>query len=445
MNSNPRFTPISFVLVVCALAPASRSHAQKMEFPPGVKLPREAPAAAQLPVGVSAFALEVDWTAPLLSASLIIGPPGATEPGARWDRVAPDDLKLQLSEAVAGSAPGSWKTALDTEIPEPLTAEEKKRRINADFQINPPPRPTAPSSNDPSVRVGGILPWFFEGARNDPDPVSPLGEGSARVAVRWVGRAAQWIDQPPALDFRDRFLMSSLDPLTGHGYFIIVTNRTAARLQFSFLSGWVKTAFPPNAWLAVHSMGPQSLVTMKDWRLAPPPDPPAIERAGAVLVLRKARAGDLVDFARVDPVRLRASSSQGRHLPGSAVSGLLWPTPLRPTLWMSRPPEDQSIAATFEIRLAHPRAVQMIRLIYPEAIGFSSHFNAGEIKVTLDGAERSQSIPTFSIKNPPGAYSTIALSESRMISGVILEFVHPSQLDAPSPARLAALQILGEL
>ena len=243
-NENNIFVRFIAVAVLGAgLAQAPR--AAEPTMPPGVKLPRTLPAADRVPVGVTIKALEVDWTNPLLSARLELGLAADRERPVSWGRIdedRPQSIRIQLAEPVRSER--GWGLALKAELP-----RARRGRTGSPARgprIDPPTVPTATQGPNDNVRVGGIAPWFFAGPRAEagPQAVSPLGEGSSRVDVRWLGDAEDWRAQPPDFQINPIVLLSTFDPVTGLSVFYSIENQTGSRLALSYVTGWIAAAAP---------------------------------------------------------------------------------------------------------------------------------------------------------------------------------------------------------
>ncbi|MBI3737048.1 hypothetical protein HY256_11115 [Candidatus Sumerlaeota bacterium] len=440
-----------YLLLLAFLLPVRPLRADEPVLPPGVGILDKIPAAGQIPPGVSVYALEVDWTDPMLAPPRIeLGLESSGGPPALWGKIAPDALKIQLVEPE--ETDGGWELPLEVQIPTG-EAEEPARGRTA---IDPAPAESAPVAPDrDQLRVGGICPWFFLGptAAMDPDPPSPLIEGSASVGVRWLGHPGDWERHPAELDLKDQWLMSSLDPVSRRTTFFLVVNKTGKEIKRENLNSWIKAAFPrPQVWLAIHSIGPRVAVGMKDWRLGETkldraPTSGKVERAGALLILEKIKPGKPVDWTRIGQPVITTSATQPGYTEQAAISGPIWPLPLRPPVWMSgENPAGPDATPWFEIRLPQARPVRMIRLIHASAAGWSEQFNPAVLQLTLKEEDQSPFAEPIQIKKIVSDTTSIRFGDERKIQSVRIEFIRTTTIGpANIPARLARLQLIGPL
>jgi hypothetical protein len=366
--------------------------------------------------------------------------------------VSSEGLKIQLAEPVWNEN-DSWELPLDAALAADPPSAPSRKEFEIDPEDHAAPDPLPPGQD--LVRIGGIAPWFFDGPRirADWEPVTPLRLGSSRVGVRWLGRPEEWAQRPPAEDLRDSFLLSTFDPLSGKSLFLLAVNLTNRRLPSSHLGGWLAAALDSRRqWLALHAIGEMVIVGQDQWRLGETattraPMSGKIERAGVVLILDEVGPGELVDWARLTPASFSCSPTNPNLAPEEVISGRLWPTSVKPAVWMSategvRTGEPPCI----EIRLQEERPVTEIRLAYAQAAGWSEHFNPGKVRLRFEERQRTNGTPMIELNEIAGPLSVIRLAAPRMLEAVKVEFIEPTQMNLPSaPARLAALQLLGPL
>lgn len=479
-------------------------------MPPGVRVLDAPPAARDIPVGVAVAAIEVDWTHPLLRARVVKADMSGGLP-ERWGKIAPDALKIQLIEptregadaARAGGDAGGegddrdrkadkrqsnrkresekresennkpknsqtrddahWRMPLACEIPPPpddLRPSRSDRRV----RINPEAPPTA-SPGRPArdcARVGGLAPFFYTGptARADESFIEPEAAGSTRVDVRWLGHPADWQTRPPDLEFKDSLLLASSDPESGKSTFLLVYNSTAEALPASFLGDWLELALPPDAWLALHSVGREARVGLKDWRLGEigsdqrGPTEGKSELLGAALVLDELAPGGQVDWARMGGVATRASSTEVFHAPENVASGRSWPAPLSPNaLWSGGAGREvggaggaEESGPWIELRLREARPVRELRLLFAGAAGWSPQFNPRRALLTIerDGDSGGADGRPIELKDFPAGRATLRWPVEERIKAIRLSFPEPAGQNAPgAPARLQAVQMWG--
>ncbi len=441
------------LIVAIFVVEASVASADGMpEFPPGVTLASEFPGSKKFPIGVEIHAVEVDWTNPRLKARVVVGIEEDRGAAAAWNIIAPNSLKIQLAQPI--ETENEWVLDADVEIPDDKFASPRDSK-RKEVELNPEPASTAslgsPEIRD-QVRVGGILPWFFAGptADTDADPVSPLIEGSSRVGVRWLGHPPDWKERTPTFEFLDPLLLSFLDPLTGHCHFLLVVNRSNRRLPASHLTDWITASWPQRVWIAVHCLGPQTRVGMGAWRLGDSgteraPQIRGVERLGAALILEKQTSEDAEDWGRIERSTITASSSIPNHPPESVVSGLLWPVLLRPSAWVaSQSSEGPKENSWIEIALDRARPIESIRLIQASAVGWSEHFNPGEIELRWRDVQSGRLSEPLEILSADRPYNTIRFSAPKLMDRVRIEIKNPSKGNANSiSARLAGVQFIG--
>lgn len=402
-------------------------------LPPGVTVPEASAGAGMVPREVRIYEVDVDWTHAELRATLV---PGA---GGREGAAEANSRELHITLSLP-SAEG--------EGDEPATeyAEKPKAgRATGAYELHQPEIRDTDRGPD-QVRVGGIVPWTYVGAgvAGEPGWNAALIEGSGSVGLQWLGKVEAWIEAPPRVQFRDRILLSTLNPMTGQGQFLLVVGLTGRPLRLDVLTPWLAEAIPGHYLLAVHGGGKGVGIRQGDWKIEGEGALGTAQRGGGELVLSAREPGAAFDLARLASTRVTASSREFAYPPGQAVSGRLWPVALRPSVWMSRPPERETDeAAWYELELAEAQPVERVRLIHAGAAGWSADFNPGLVRVWV--YERSSGEPSLGVEvRPEGAdVSTIEFSSPRMVSRVKVEWLEASGADVPSPARLMAIQVWG--
>ncbi len=416
-------------------------------FPPGVVIPDEITNAAKLPPGVEAFALEVDWTNPRLTARIEFGIELPGDSPRRWDRIAPDALKIQIAQPRDGEE--GW------EIWPPVS--RKKNSENSD-KGSPRLHDLREKPNADRVRIGGVPLWAFAGptAERDDDPPATEIEPGTEAQALWLGHPADWKSNPPDILLgEDPWFLSVFDSATGISTFYLLLNTTDDEYVAKNLETWIEAEFQlDHLWLALHHVGPQVIVGMGEWRLGQTdsrrePTAGKIERAGAVLILEEAGPNDLVDWARIEHPAFSTSSTHPEYAEDNLVGGLLWPQPLHPRVWMSGEnleADKENATVWLEMRLPDSRPVSRINIIYAGAAGWSDDFNPGALRVWIKEKERAifpQAIEFNDIGKP---MSSLRFPDPKMISEVRIEFIDPSRNgNKSSPARLAAIQLWGPL
>lgn len=422
--------------------------AQPPPFPPGVTLLEESPGKELMPSSLEVYSLAVDWTHPLLRVRLELGLQPGDEVPMRWTEVARDAFKVQLVEPVL--VEDAWRLALDAELPGPKPDARRGK-----IAIDPQDAPAASTGFDwpDQVRIGGVVGWAAHGARalraiNAPPPVI---DGSARVNVRWLGHPSEWTDRPPDFNLDSSWMISVFDSLSGRGEFHQLINRSGRPVPPKDLHDWVLAAWPErHVWLAIHSVGEQVMAGIGDWRLGEgevsrAPTSGKIERLGAVLVLESVKPGEPVDWARLAPVSFSASPTMPDHEPEKVITGLLWPSPLRPIAWASsNEGKDIEIAPYIELNFQEAQTINRVRIMHASAAGWSRHFDPLEFQLRLVSKDAPIMPEPIVIKTISDSDTVVELAESQIISVVRIEFTKPSGMDHPrSPARVAALQAWG--
>lgn len=438
------FFSIAFAAVFAASPATAQPPSGPGSLPPGVTVLASPPAALSMPVDIGVDAIQIDWTHPLLRVRVESGLAPEAGIAERWDDFAaarPGSFLIQLAEPLRGEVPS--RLALGADLPPPAPRRAQREAI----RVDPEPAPTAAPGAANHVRAGGIAPWILDGPalRAAGEPASPLIEGSARVDVRWLGRVEDWRRSPPDLILTDRMILSLFDPVSGRGWFVLLTNRSVNRaLPLSRLTEWLEAAFAPHVWAAAHAAGPQSIIGQGAWRLGTLDERTGVERAGAVLVLRAAGPGEPIDWARLGTPRLKASSYARDFPPERVTDGLLWPVPFAPPVWESRSTGSEAgRLATLEVELPAAREIEVIRLIYGGAAGWSSHFNPAQVRLVIRGTGRGAGLAPIVIENPPGDTTTVRFDRPTPIESVRIEFTRPSRSGLPEPARLMAVQLIG--
>lgn len=433
-----------FFLVLCIEA-SEVFAADKPSLPPGVSVLPSPPAAESIPAGVQIDAMEVDWTSPRLRVRFALGSTSEERPLPQlWSSFArehPASVLIQLSEPVEES--GVWRTAQEAVGPGDDPAPS--RRSNP-ARMDTREREAAPAGSRDRVHVGGIAPWIVAGPALDAsgEPVSPLIAGSGRVDVRWLGRPADWRDNPPNLRVGSHLILSAFDPTRGRTLFLLFSRRSAEFPSLRTLTPWVMAAFPSHFWLALHSEGRSAIIGQGEWRLGEEVPESKPDRVGAVMILEAAGDKDLIDWARGQEARFVASSALQDFPPENLASGLLWPVPMRPPVWSSQPPlSGRPEIPWIRVDLRGGRPVQKVVLVYAGAAGWSPDFNPGEIKVSLLPSGQREFEEIARMKGSEKAYSLLRFPIPRPADSIKIEFPAPNRMDFPGPARLMAIQLLG--
>ena len=353
--------------------------AEPPPLPPGVQL-IALEDIARPPIGYAAEWIEVDWTHPLLRVEAIDGLPADRGVPIEWTKSltdAPDALQIQLIEPVEPTdVDERWRLAL------PMTLSGS---VGAG-SVGPPPSALmeAPPEDNGIVVGSSYLPWNPIGPALErmPEWNSPLPPDGARLGVRWLGRARD-LDRTTTTTWPARCLFSVFSPETGRTRFGLVVHEQGGLIRLGDLVVWLKSLVTTREWLAIHSVSHQAIVGIDAFRLTVPPHPRRVERVGGAIRLRGLRAGDPVDWLRLKGCKITASTYQRDFPPQNLVTGLLWPNPLDPSVWINRPSSEGHDAPWIEVEFATSRPIDRVSIIWPNAAGWSSGFNPGHAVLVI--------------------------------------------------------------
>jgi hypothetical protein len=448
---------IAFIALVVWVSMSGDAAAQRgPELPPGVELLTELPGREYLPPGVLIHVIEVDWTEPLLSVGVEAGLAAGNVRDRGGDR---DDARAEVRIQVATAR---WRgegggTKLRVKIPEAeggAAGRDAGARKSASrgaepggYKLDAGRRPTARFTGENEVRIGGIAPWTYAGpgVAELPGWSNVVAEGSAAAGLQWLGTFAQWLRTPPPVAIQDRVLLSSLNPMTGQGRFLLVVNGTGRYLRLDALTDWMQQNVGSQQLVAVHADGPEIEIAQGGWRLSGQAEVPRSSGPGAVVVLGRRETGDRVDVGRLFG-SVQATSREFAYPPDQVLSGRLWATGLRPSIWMSRPMESGAgEGPRLTLQMAQAREVEEIQLIHAEAAGWSGDFNPRRFQVRLYGQNSLDAPVVIDCETAGEPVTRIRLNASRSVAEVGIEWSQPTAFDVPAPARLMGLQAWGRL
>lgn len=415
------------VILLLALAWPVGAFAQTAapELPPGVSPIKPT---ALLPVEFTAELLSVDWTHPRLRVSLQNGLPIGEDLPAAWDRAT--------GPAAAGNRRALWLQLVEPE-PKPDGGWRLALPIGSEPGLTDLAGP-------PFVSVGGVCPWLPGGpaVAAEPEQASPLLDRGTLAGARWLGRVED-IDTIGSMTLRRRCLVSWTDPARGQTRFASVLYQRPGEAQLDRLKPWLKAEARPGEWLAVHSFGEHALAGAGDWVLGGEKESRRAARLGAALRLESVEADDPIDWARQPKVSVRASSFEQAFPPAAVLRGLLWPTPLAPTLWMSRLGSFAPETPWVELDLGGVRPITRVVVVWAEAAGWSARFNPrqGVLKLSADTATDLQTVAELG--GPQGPLWVWESKEPRRARRLRLELPEPSAQEGDRRARVAAIQVWG--
>lgn len=437
---------IGWFAMVLGTSLVSRAQAQSplnTRLPPGVTLPQEVPGKTSVPPEVEVHSIEVDWTVPDLKVEVELH--GTDGSGAGdWDRVAagdPSALKIQLAGFEGGGRRGELEHAAGR-----MGGPRASSGGGSAVILDEAAAGDARFPRTDRALMGGIIPWTLAGpsTRALAGWDGALSSGGAWVGVHWLGTVGMWLDSPPKLDFPERLLLSTLNPVSGQGSFIVVQNRAGGLLDLGRLTEWIEAALPEHHLLAVHSRGGDSYVEQGTWQLQPANRESGVKAAGVVLILRRRGERDLRDIARGDGVQLEASSYEFAYAPDQVISGRLWPVAQRPPIWMSRQSEwREGKTPWLALNFDRSRNVETIRLVHAPGTGWSAHFLPRSLSLVLTGSDDFAEAERIEI-SPQSPVSTVHFGRPRPLRGIRLEYTEPGEQGIPSAARLMALQVWGQ-
>jgi len=429
-----RFT----ILLTLGLVCAGRGRAQAPALPPGVRL-EPARATEKLNSEYDAQVLSIDWTHPLLRATLESGLRPGEEAPLSWaaaTRQGPEDLRIQLIEP-SESGGRTWSLALPAALTpaanDPAGRERTRQAATALAQR-------------PSIVNNGLCPWLPAGppVAARPELETSLGRMGQRVGVRWLGQARD-LDRLTSTVFPARCLLSWVSPETGQGRFALVAQRGGRQGAFKDILPWLKTATRPGEWVALHSTGPFALAGAGAWRLTEAGNPRRAERLGITLRLAAVKPGEPVDWARLPGCKAEASSNEPDYAAPRVIGGRLWPSPFNPPAWVSRPggAPDQAAAAWVELKFDKPRPVDRVFLAWADAGGWSADFRPRHAALKAMGSDQPDWQPLAEFARPATMISSWSGAETILVRRLRLEFPEPGPFPNASRARLCAMQAWG--
>ena len=426
------------ILLALGLLGAGAAHAQEPPLPPGVRL-EPARATEKLNSEYDAQVLSIDWTHPLLRATLENGlRPGADEPltWAAATRQGPRDLRIQLIEP-SESTGKIWSLALSAALTPAENDPAGRERYRQAATL---------LAQRPAIVSNGLCPWLPAGppVTAQSELETPLRAMGQRVGVRWLGQARD-LDDLTTTVFPARCLLSWVSPGTGQGRFALVAQRSGRQGVFKDILPWLKAATRPGEWVALHSTGPFALAGTGAWRLTEPSDPRHAERLGITLRLTAVKVGEPIDWGRLPGCTAAASSNEPDYAPPRLISGRLWPSPFTPPAWVSRPggEPDRATAAWVELLFDKPRPVERVFLAWADAGGWSADFRPRRavLKASASAEPDWQILAEFA--SPATMVSSWSGAPPTPVRRLRLEFPEPGPLPQSARARLCALQAWG--
>ncbi len=439
---------VYFYVLLASFCLPGQASAQRMpttDLPPGISIPQDVPATHAIPPQFRIDCINIDWTDPRLKTSFLMGE-ASDEGSLSWGDIGERDpraLRVQLS--VPDPDLGRLKLPVfhsklgrETEVSETFVVEHVEN-----IGGNAP-------ANRNYVHVGGISPWTFSGPGTAglPGWNGDLGVGGTSVELNWLGTRDEWILNPPGYKFGEKVLLSTLNPLIGHGSFYLIQNGTGRPIELSALTPWIREAVSGQHLIAVHSDGRHVEIGQGLWRMGGPGEFGGSTPAGAVLLLGRKGPGDLEDVARRHAIQVTSSSYEFAYPPSQVTSGRLWPVALRPPVWLSRDSsrsgENDSKPGWIDLGLEQTASVEEIRLVHLGAAGWSEGFNPGEVEITLRTQKDFESPQTIRF-SPKSNISVVRLAIPQDLMGIRVTFSEPSRFNAPGRAGLMALQVRGRI
>ncbi len=425
----------------CLLGQASAQRMPTTDLPPGISIPQDVPASQAIPPQFRIDCINIDWTDPRLNTSFLTGET-SEDVNLSWGEIGerePQALRVQLSvldpDLDRLKLPVFYsEPARETEVSETFVVEHV-RSIDGG----------GPADRN-YVHVGGISPWTFSGPGTAglPGWNGDLAAGGTSVALNWLGTRDEWILNPPGFKFGEKVLLSTLNPLIGHGSFYLIQNGTGRPIELSALTPWIREAVSGQHLIAVHTDGRHVEIGLGLWRMGGPGEFGGTTPAGAVLLLGRKGPGDEEDVARRHAIQVTSSSYEFAYPPSQVVSGRLWPVALRPPVWLSRDSsrsgENDSKPSWIDLGLEQTARVEEIRLVHLGAAGWSQGFNPGEVEITLRTQKDFES-PKKIRFSPRSSISVVRLAIPQDLMGIRVTFSEPSRFNAPGRAGLMALQV----
>jgi hypothetical protein len=291
------------------------------------------------------------------------------------------------------------------------------------------------------------VPWTYAGPGTAEHPGwnDLTAAGSAAVGLQWLGTFAEWTRRAPPVAFRERLMLSALNPLTGQGRFFLVINGTGRVAQLDALTDWMQFYVGSQQLVAVHGEGADVGIRQGSWWLGGRPEARGVKAPGTVVALTSRLPGDRVDVGRLYGT-VEATSREFAHPPDQVVSGRLWATGLRPSVWVSRPTEAGSGEyARLSLRMEQPRAIEEIQLIHAEGAGWSAEFNPRRLQIRVYGQNALDAPLVIDHETGGEGITRVRFGAPRTVTEIGVEWTRPTAFDVPAPARLMALQAWGRL